>query len=194
MRSGPRDPRPHLSPSSCSLLSRPDACFQFLTKLCCLPRGPGGLKLRMGMSPHCGALGPCGLSWAPGGTGPAQPWLWSRCHWRRSCSGCGLGGQLGVAAGALGLSAQLSIDRTPRPSPGVLLCTPACPPLFLLAGHLCVEATSTGTDLVHYVLSSLWAWVRAGALVEGGVRACWRVGSRGMHGGWPAPSRCRWSQ
>ena len=122
MRSGPRDPRPHLSPSSCSLLSRPDACFQFLTKLCCLPRGPGGLKLRMGMSPHCGALGPCGLSWAPGGTGPAQPWLWSRCHWRRSCSVCGLGGQLGVAAGALGLF-LLSSALIVRPGPVLGSCS-----------------------------------------------------------------------
>lgn len=122
LEEGPRGPRPCLSPSSCSLLSRPDACFQFLKKLWCLPRGPGSLKLGMGMSPHCRALGRCGLSWALGGTGPARPWLWSRCHWRRSCSGCSLGGQLGVAAGALGLF-LLSSALIVRPGPVLGSCS-----------------------------------------------------------------------
>lgn len=41
------------------------------------------------------------------------------------------------AGGSWALSAQLGIGCAPRPSPGAPCCTPACPPLLLLAGRLC---------------------------------------------------------
>lgn len=83
--------------------------------------------------------------------------------------------QMGGWAWGRGLSSSLHSAQHWLSAPArcrVLLCTPACPPLFL--GGRCVEAASMSTDLV---LSLLWAGACAGALVESGVRVCWRVGS-----------------